>query len=167
VDFDSKFGFKISGDQSPKKVGCSHLALLPTMPDFEQLKAMRKGLRKQKRPEIISLTVGGHDQIGNFEFDHKGETTMVRWNLVGKPEKCVAFEQLCINPDYELDRLELGWMIANMAKLDEMHKLEDAEGIPHPIYYMEEISRISRYFNKIENRWRHWAIVPAGHMLAS
>ncbi len=145
--------------------GCPHLAALPVMPDQEALKVMRKGLRKRNPPDAHDMYHGGHDHIGGFSFERRQDEILITWNLVGGPRKQATFDELCFEAERELDRLELGWMIANMALLDMKHRLEAAQNnIAHPIYCMNEMNRIRGYYEKIEERWRHWAIVPAGHM---
>lgn len=167
IDFSDEGGFNISNVGTLEhSAGCQHMAELPHMPSPEKLKMMRKGLRKQKLPDAASMTHGGHDKIGQFVFEHQTDKVMVRWNLAEGASKQATFAELCFSPEREQDRLELGWMIANMAQLDMEHELEDARNIPHPEYCMREMSRIMGYFGKIEKRWRHWAIAQAGHMLA-
>lgn len=170
VGFNDEAGFQISNAETPdhSEGCCSHLDKLPRMPDREELKAMRKGLRKQKLPDVASMTYGEHSRIGKFVFEHQTDNVLVTWNLTegAGQSKQMTFAELCFTPEHEQDRLELGWMIANMARLDMEHELEEARNIPDPNYCMREMSRIMGYFGKIEKRWRHWAIVPAGHMLA-
>lgn len=153
---------------------CQHLADLPAMPSQAALTVMRKGLRKQKVPDLSIMTEGKHPKIGRFAFEQNGnpprypfhlDEIIVRWNLVDGPDKRATFADLCFAAERELDRLELGWMIANMAQLDMEHHLERARDIPNPHYCMREMSRITGHYEKIDKRWRHWAIVLAGHML--
>ena len=159
-------GFVIQNSlDEPETEHCRHLKDLPNLPTIDELALLRRGLRKQKSPDPRWMTTGGHPEIGQFVFEHSGGITQVTWNIVGAPSKQAAFSELCTHPNRELDRLELGWMIANMAELDRIHGIDDAKSIPDPNYCMREMSRISNYFSKIEKRWRHWAIVPAGYML--
>lgn len=166
VDFNDADSFLIKNAPTPEHADvCQHLAELPAMPSQDALTVMRKGLRKQKVPDVSRMTEGGHPKIGQFGFEHLPDEIIATWNLVDGPGKRATFADLCFAADRELDRLELGWMIANMAQLDMEHHLERARDIPHPDYCMREMSRIAGHFGKIEKRWRHWASVPAGHML--
>ena len=61
-------------------------------------------------------------------------------------------------PDLAAQRLEVGWLIANLRMIEGRH-VRDA--IPGPNGAMRESSR---YF-EAEDRWRHWSQVRAGHMI--
>lgn len=146
---------------------CPHIALLPCIPGKSELLALRKGLRKQRIPKITPGWHGEHEQLGSFRIcsDLRRGGLLVDWSIVGRPIKTCSLDALCNNPECEKDRLKFGWMVANMALLDMEHELERARDIPHPVYCMREMSRIERCYGKLEKRWRHWAIVPAGYML--
>ena len=146
--------------------GCRHLDELPSLPAADQLKAMRKGLRRQKMPVSTTIDHGQHEMIGSFELTESPTGIIAEWCMPGGQTKCFSLQELTQDSSREIDRRELGWLIANMAQLDMLHQLEEAKTIPHPDYCMREMSRIMGYFGKIEKRWRHWAIIPPGHVLA-
>ena len=167
VSFREYLGFVFEGAVAPNQATvCHHLTELPCMPNRETLKTMRKGLRKQMRPDPGSVTTGRHDKIGEFAFEQQPDGAFVTWQLAGEPSKHAKFNELCLSEEREMDRLELGWMIANMALLDMLHELEDARSIPDPNNCTRAVNQVMGYFGKIVKRWRHWAIVPAGHMLS-
>lgn len=169
IDFEkANNSFNIINARDGIPVGsCSHINELPPIPCISQLNSLRKGLRKQKIPIVASLTEGGHKEIGAFSIEHLDSDSRVTWNAIGKSTKTFNFSELCFDIEREFDRLEFGWMIANMARLDMLHGIQDARKIPHPIYEQREVSRVMGYFEKMENRWRHWSLVTAGHMLIS
>ena len=153
-------------DHTDPDGGCEHLKDLPQVPTPQQLTEMRKGLRKQKVPSIHDGWSGGHPKIGRFSITREREQFVVEWVMDGSEPKSCTFEALCSNLEHELDRLEFGWMIANMAQLDKIHNTLDVD-LPHPLEQAREKERVWNYFEKIEKRWRHWAVVPAGHMIVS
>ena len=147
----------MKNDQSK---GCSHLGNLPSLPAPTDLALRRKGLRKRKVPIESADFNGQHAKLGGFQFS--GDTNLkdlfVTWNVGRGVVREDRFEALCLEPSRELDRLALGWLIANVHALDGMHQFE---AIPGP----KEAMQFLNWFGMRENRWRHWAIVPAGHML--
>ena len=60
-------------------------------------------------------------------------------------------------------------MIADFAKLDAIKYLGQLRPIGyedhHQNQFNKQYSNQAKHFQNIENEWRHWAIVPAGHML--
>ncbi|NOU14059.1 MAG: hypothetical protein HOO92_08880 [Methylococcaceae bacterium] len=145
---------------------CHHIENLKPCPTPEELQLLRKGLRKQKIPEMLVDWHGGHPELGEFTIISKNAETFVEWNAKTSNKKHFGLDDLCNDPNLELERLEFGWLIANLAELDKLHEFEDIN-IPDPAYEMEEKARVWNFYEKIEKRWRHWAIVPAKHMLFS
>ena len=137
---------------------CHHIEQLPPVPTIEKLSVLRRGLRKQKLPEFAPGWQGGHEQIGEFNILSASSGLTVEWKMVDGPQKKFRLDDLCKNPKLELDRLEFGWMIANMAKLDGIHEIDMIADLKYAMKLLNQHS-------KLEQRWRHWAIVPAGHML--
>lgn len=150
---------------TPNVTEWSQLNYLPPIPDISQLPSLRKGLRKQKIPDISVLTEFSYDNIGNFSIQHSLEDSCISWNIAEKLTKIFNFNDLCFNVERELDRLEFGWMIANIARQDMFNQMEEANNIPHPLYAEEAINKAINHYEKIEKKWRHWSLVPAGHML--
>jgi hypothetical protein len=75
-------------------------------------------------------------------------------------DQAFTFDDLSLNPDLEAQRLEVGWLIANLWMI-EGRKVRDA--IPGP----NEAMRESSWYFEAEDRWRHWSQVSAGHMILS
>ena len=143
---------------------CEHIAELPKTPTADELSKLRSGLRKRKVPEIFSGWHGRHAEIGQFKIISVEGEIVVEWTINGQAPKKSSLGDLCSKPERELDRLDFGWMVANMTRLDKIHRT-DAIDIPHPLLEVKEKGRVWNYFEKIEKRWRHWAIVPAGYMI--
>ena len=127
------------------------------VPTIYQLPALRKGLRKRKAPVVRSGMRGSFDSLGTFSMTKSSDTFLVAWQIKGGNEKSSNFNDLCVDAKLELDRLELGWLIAAMFDL-EAQRIMDSIG--HPI---EAFSAASEP-RKAADDWRHWAKVKAGNM---
>lgn len=126
-------------------------------PSPDQLQALRKGLRRRKVPTIRQGMRGSFDDLGAFVARQDEGGLMVEWMFKGSQKKAALFAELCSEPAREIDRLELGWLIANMFDA-EAQRIMDAIG--HPM----EAIRESAEPRKLADDWRHWAIVKPGHM---
>jgi hypothetical protein len=82
----------------------------------------------------------------------------LEWQMHGGAWKRFEFDDLSRNPNLAAERLEVGWLIANIF-LFEGRRVR--ESIPGPNEAMRESAR----FFEEEGRWRHWAQVRAGHMV--
>jgi hypothetical protein len=143
---------------------------LPLLPTLDELKLIRKGLRKKKVPDIFLLpTEFEYEDIGKFEKKSIGSDFSFSWKIINKNMKICSFSDLCLDATQELNRLEFGWMIANFAKLDGISYLSKMRPISYEDYHQNQFNKQyakqQKHFEKIEAEWRHWAIVPAGHML--
>jgi len=107
--------------------------LLPAIPTLDQLKLIRKGLRKKKIPDLSLLpTEFEYDGVGKFAMKVIDSDYSIEWKTEGSKLKNFTFIQLCVDSEKELDRLAFGWMIADFARLD---------GLNH----LRKIQRISNY----------------------
>ena len=144
--------------------------LLPTLPNLDQLKLIRKGLRKKKIPDLSLLPnkfeCGG---VGKFAMKIIDSDYSIEWKTDGSEIKNSSFIHLCVDSAKELDRLAFGWMIADFARLDGINHLSKIHRISnsdfHQDLFNKEYALQQKHFQGIENVWRHWAIVPASHML--
>ena len=157
-------GLKLT-DNEDENSGCKHVRTLPRLPYSEELPSLRKGLRKQKLPEIYTGWHGRHDQIGEFNILEAELGFEIEWTLLNNDKKQFKFNELCIDPERELDRLEFGWMVANLAALDKIHESEAVNMGGNPVHEIQERARVWNFYEKIEKKWRHWAIVRANHMI--
>ena len=93
----------------------------------------------------------------------------IEWKTDGSEIKNSSFIHLCVDSAKELDRLAFGWMIADFARLDGINHLSKIHRISnsdfHQDLFNKEYALQQKHFQGIENVWRHWAIVPASHML--
>jgi hypothetical protein len=130
---------------------------LPQKPNTEELTAKRKGLRKMKLPVFTTSEYGSCPQLGFYKviFDKQA---YFEWQVIGKEMKQASFIDLCSHSDLELDRLDLGWLIADLYSLQKNIEIKQISG-PN-----ETMSMLS-WYAKLEDPWRRWALVPAGHML--
>jgi len=131
---------------------------LPPAPDANTLDAWRRKARKRKVPSLYLGMEGCLPGLGDFKIVERDATPHLEWSMAGASRKCFGFDLLGRDPDLSADRLEIGWLVANFWHV-QGRLVRDA--IPGPIEAMRESSR---YFDA-EGRWRHWAQVPAGHML--
>lgn len=144
---------------------------LPMAPSTDDLKKIRKGIRKKSIPDISLLpNEFGYEGVGVFQKIWTDDSLGFKWSTAEyKSPKSVTFHDLCMNKDNEIDRLELGWMIANFARLDAISHLQQMRPISyedhHQDLFAKQYSKQKRHFETIENEWRHWSIVPAGHMI--
>ena len=143
---------------------------LPTLPTLDQLKLIRKGLRKKKIPDFSLLpTEFEYDSVGKFVMEIIDSDYSIEWKKDSSAIKKSSFNQLCVDSEKELDRLEFGWMIADFARLDGINHLRKIHRISNSDYHQDlfnkEYASQQKHFQGIENVWRHWAIVPASHML--
>jgi hypothetical protein len=127
------------------------------VPTIDQLPALRKGLRKRKTPAIRPGMRGSFDSLGTFSVTKSSDTFLIAWQIKGGNEKSSNFNDLCVDAKLELDRLELGWLIAAMFDL-EAQRIMDSIG--HPIEAFNAASEP----RKAAEDWRHWAKVKAGNM---
>lgn len=152
------------------EISCDEYNSLPKLPTLVQLKLIRKGLRKKKIPDVFLLpNEFAHDGIGKFQKEDMGSDCSLVWTTEDCQSKTFSFHQLCFNTDLELDRLEFGWMIADFARKDGVNYLSNMRPKSysdfHQNQFNKEFAREKKHFQKIEHSWRHWAVVPAGHML--
>jgi hypothetical protein len=123
-----------------------------------QSKVPGKTLKAKELPEVYHDTSGAWDGIGSFQFGKFGDELMVEWQLCNRGKKSALFSELCRSVDKEGDRRELGQLIA-----DVISKVADREMKVIPGY--NDAVRYTAPLRKSESEWRHWASVPAGHML--
>ena len=144
--------------------------LIPPLPNKEELKLIRKGLRKKLIPNIELLpSAFEYDGVGKFTKELNGSDVYLSWETANGTPNNHLLSELCMNAEYEFKRLEFGWMIANFAKIDSASYLSQMRPISYEDrnqnQFNKKYEKQEKHFQKIENEWRHWAIVPAGHML--
>ena len=144
---------------------------IPSIPTTEELIMIRKGLRKKKLPDFSLLPEEfEYEGVGQFQTKTSDSGLSFEWKSSFSQElRQCSLSKLCTVEAHEIDRLELGWMIANFAKLDGLTYLGNLRPISYEDYHQNEFNKYyakqQKHFQKIENEWRHWAIVPAAHML--
>ena len=130
---------------------------METLPNKDQLPVLRKGLRKRKLPVVRSGMRGTFESLGSFSVTKAADSFLMEWKIKGGTSKSSSFKDLCSDPGLELDRLELGWLIAAMFDF-EAQRIMDSIG--HPIEAFNAASEP----RKAADDWRHWAKVKAGQM---
>jgi hypothetical protein len=135
---------------------CKHIALLPTIPSRDELTEHRTIVGKMKIPKFQANDNGGHAELGRFGVDLDGDFYF-EWNLAGKDENRYGFSDLCERPDLEMQRLELGWLIGNIYRLNKLHDLERL-GVPGDEASLKEHARLSDWYDKREMMWYRWAV---------
>jgi hypothetical protein len=127
------------------------------VPTIDQLSSLRKGLRKRKIPVVRSGMRGSFESLGSFSVTKAVDAFLIEWQIKGGASKSSSFKDLCTDAGLELDRLELGWLIAAMFDF-EAQRIMDSIG--HPIEAFNAASEP----RKAADDWRHWAKVKAGQM---
>ena len=127
------------------------------IPTIDQLPALRKGLRKRKSPVVRSGMRGSLNALGTFSVSKATDDFLIEWHIKDGALKSLSFQDLCTDPGLELDRLELGWLIAAMLDF-EAQRIMDSIG--HPIEAFNAASEP----REAANDWRHWAKVKAGQI---
>jgi len=147
------------------------LTNIPSIPTMKELRMIRKGLRKKKLPDLSLLPKEfEYEDVGKFQIKKSDSGFLFEWKTsVDQEKRECSLTKLCTEEAYEIDRLGLGWMIANFAKLDGLTYLRKLRPISYEDHHQNQFNKYytkqKLHFQKIENEWRHWAIVPAGHML--
>lgn len=132
--------------------------VLPPLPKAEHLEAMGRKARKKKVPHLPADLHGQLPGIGEFKIVDAGGTIHLEWQIQDGPRKRFGFDELSRDVGLASERLEVGWLIADLW-LAHGHRIRNS--IPSPNEAMRESAR----FFDAEDRWRHWAQVPAGHMI--
>jgi hypothetical protein len=101
---------------------------------------------------------GSFEPLGSFSVTKAADSFLMEWKIKGGTSKSLSFKDLCTDRGLELDRLELGWLIAAMFDF-EAQRIMDSIG--HPIEAFNAASEP----RKAANDWRHWAKVKAGKCL--
>lgn len=132
------------------------------LPSHQELETLRKGLRKRKPPNVFDGMWVSEPGIGGIKLCADGDDFKIDWVVfksgIKSPLRQVQWSALCHQPEFEMERLEIGIMVA--AALEEQGK-KVRDSIGHPV----EALREAEPFIKAAEIWRHWALVKAGHML--
>lgn len=122
---------------------------LPT--DTELLK-LRAKVKRFKPPEVSADGHWKNSKVGVFITTKSSEGVLVSWNPVGGLKRAALWEDLCKESSLAAERLELGWMIANMLRIEAVRVLNAISG---PNEAMAEAD----FYRREEKRWRKWALV--------
>jgi len=129
-------------------------------PALEDLKEIRKRLKKNKLPKIHAGMKASDPEIGKFEVIPRENELEIRWDIIENGRRASGgvykFSQLCHEPDFEKFRLDLGWLDLLDKEANRM-----LQSIPGPNEAMKE----SEFYRKLASSWRHWAQVEAGFMI--
>jgi hypothetical protein len=132
------------------------ISQLPRIPKEQELVEMKKRVKKKKRPSIKDGDSGGHEELGFFTV-YIDDETLIEWNIKNGIPKKLSYDELCVRAEYEMERLEIGWLIGNICSLN---KLCDQEklGVPAGEAALQEYARISNWYEKKEKTWYEWAV---------
>ena len=144
---------------------------LPRLPSLAELMQIRKGIRKKSLPNVTLLPDKfSYENLGEFVKQSGDRGVVFEWRLSDQSEmKNCSFVDLCMETSKECDRLELGWMIANFARLDMVSTLSKLRPISYRDSHQKQLNlqyqkQVKHYQNN-EIAWRHWAIAPVGRMI--
>lgn len=122
---------------------------LPTKAELPRLRATIK------RMKPATIPAGAHWEntlVGSYSTTQSPDGVMIHWKAKDGSERSALIEALSLDPSCETMRLELGWMIANMLRLEAAHALLS---IPGPKEAMAE----ANFYHREEARWRCWAVL--------
>lgn len=126
--------------------------IILALPGETELPKLRAKVKRFKSPE---LPAGGHwenSKVGIYKTEQSLDGVLVTWSIVGGVERTEVWKKLCKDPMLATERLELGWIIANMLGIEAVRALRS---IPGPNEAMEE----ANFYWREEKRWRKWALV--------
>lgn len=130
--------------QSPEQV------VLPP-PTAQTLPELRATAKRAKPPSLPTGAHWSNSKIGSYRTKGSTEGIVVTWRTADGPERTEPFKDLSTNDSLETLRLELGWMIANMLRVEPVRMLRE---IPGPKEAMAE----ANFYHREEARWRYWAL---------
>lgn len=136
-----------------------HMSKISSIPSAEALVEIRKTIKKKRRPSVRDGEHGGHEELGFFSIRVENEPYII-WNLKAGEEKKVSYKNLCELVEYELARLEVGWLIGNIYTLNKLIDLERL-GVPAGESALKEFARISNWYENKEKTWYEWAVAKA------
>lgn len=122
------------------------------LPSAAQLPELRAKAKRLKPPQLSAGSSWSNSIVGSFSTSSSSDGVVVTWQTIDGPKRSALFATLGDNHSLEVERLELGWMIANMARLEALRMLEI---IPGPNEAMAE----ANHFYREEERWRCWALL--------
>ena len=131
---------------------------MTSCPTADELPRLRKGLRKRKPPALYDGLKAGYPGIGGFVVQKIDNDFELEWEPCDGERKSSRLKLLCTEASEELNRLELGWLAGTIF---ERHANDIAASIGHPM----EAIRASASTRALAISWRHWGLVPPGHML--
>lgn len=126
--------------------------LILSVPSLSDAPGLLKSLRKLAPPEMWAGTDFANTRVGGFETCACDGGVEITWWVGDGPRRVSRFEELADQEQITLERLELGWMVANIFRIEALRALRT---IPDPAEAMEAASSQRRE----EDRWRRWAIV--------
>jgi hypothetical protein len=122
------------------------------LPVKAELPKLRAKVTRLKPPKLPAGVDWSNSIAGSFSTSSGPDGVVVTWQTIGGPKRSALFAALGDNELLEAERLELGWMIADMARLEARRMLEI---IPGPNEAMSEANN----FYQEENRWRCWSLL--------
>ena len=129
--------------------------ILP-VPTTVEVSNLRNTTRRMKPPALNAGSHWSNTKVGAYSVYQGPEGLVVTWNALGLPERTAVFDRLSNDPELNDQRLELGWMIANMLRVETIRVLQS---IPGPVEAMKEAD----FYRREEKRWRNWALNGVSH----
>lgn len=124
----------------------------------QELEQLRKGLRKRKPPKLYDGLCGSAGDTQRFAVRKVDDEFWIDWSLSpGEGTRSRSFNDLCLLPELELERYELGTLVADILAGIANEMLFT---IPDPNAAMAEAAS----YRRLESSWRHWACVKATFM---
>lgn len=126
--------------------------IMPPLPSIPELPELRTKVKRIKPPQLQAGVDWSNSIIGSFLTSAGPSGVVIEWQTVDGPKRSALFAALGNDSRLEAERLELGWMIANMARLEAFRMLEI---IPGP----NEAKAEANHFYREEDKWRCWALI--------
>lgn len=127
------------------------ILVLP-IPTAEEVIDLRKTIKRLKAPKLTGGLEGSNTRVGRFKTATEPKGVRVEWSLVDGPMRSALFADMNNGTSLEQARLEFGWMMANIWRIEGIRMLHT---IPGPAESMRE----ARPFFREEARWRCWAML--------
>ena len=122
------------------------------LPNKDELAQIRKKLKARKLPSIHGGMSGQLANVGKCMITKSNQDFSITWQRTEENEKTYLFSELCKFVDLEFERLDFGYLIADIIN-------EEGNKYLHSIPGPNEAMRYAAPYFKLSDNWRHWAQV--------
>jgi hypothetical protein len=126
--------------------------IILALPSASDLPKLREEFGNYQLPILNPGSHWGNSKIGQYSVTGTKKQITVTWTTVDGPQRTEKFQELISKKELDNLRLELGWMIANMLRVEAVRALQ---AIPDP----NEAQKHWDFYKREEQRWRRWAVM--------